>query len=151
MKINHIVTNCRSGKWIGWWPIQQFKYKNPQTGKISLDSRVTDLYAFFENHYFEENKKQKVNWKPFKLQTFGIGVDSGQLGIFDLEKFLQAKKTEKKSEKFYKKCFDPTQGGCLQEGVVSSSGWGDGMYNAYYLKAKEGDIIAIWVPFIDRK
>jgi hypothetical protein len=84
-----------------------------------------------------------------------LGVDSGQLGIFDDSIYPTGENTGEYDDKssFYGKCCDKTLGdeqfGIVDNlGVVSSSGWGDGSYTACLGIDNEGKVVSIFVEFI---
>ena len=90
-------------------------------------------------------------------------VDSGQLGIFDLQHFkddndVQNNKLSShisvtdKGDKWYSMCCEKTcntklHAGIIPNGVVSSSGYGDGIYPISIGK-KDGKVVYIKVQFI---
>lgn len=80
------------------------------------------------------------------VEVAHIGVDSGQAGFYDLDKF------DSQSKEWYRKNGDITlsdrQGGVLDGGAVSSSGYGDGGYPLYVIKDNSGTVIAVKVIFI---
>ena len=106
-----------------------------------------------------------------------LGVDSGQLGIFNAEKYNKAVSKEvfeeslegefphedwkrvwkddtSDKEKFYECCCNHTlkKGNCgviEDTGFVSSSGYGDGSYTAFYLNDFKDNIVGLQVIFID--
>jgi len=103
--------------------------------------------------------------KLTESKTFSLGVDSGQLGIFDKEWYRndaklspeQLPKTEtwkEEDEMWYGTCCEATldeeQCGLVPGGFVSSSGYGDGAYDAF-LHQFDGcnKYAAIEVVFID--
>lgn len=85
-----------------------------------------------------------------------IGVDSGQVGIFDydyrVEQGDDLGKYHDESSIYKRICnltCSPTQWGELDNKVVaSSSGFGDGCYDLVLFKNKEGKIIGFKVIFI---
>lgn len=78
---------------------------------------------------------------------FEVWVDSGQAGIFDLLSYQNDSLVDRKSDSeyhtaWYLECCDQTLSdelaGTLKGGVVSSTGFGDGVYAAYaYLKPSD--------------
>lgn len=96
-----------------------------------------------------------------------VGVDSGQMGIFDskfyrkdsergtipLPDFCTPKrlKEEGPGEEFYGACCTLTMNtfsaGTLPHGAVSSSGWGDGLYPLYVKTDAEDNVVGIQVRF----
>jgi hypothetical protein len=124
----------------GTWKAHIIIATNEETG---WGNRVAELVAIHESAIdnkfeFEENSGAD------------IGVDSGQAGIFDKEVYKGGD-----DENWYEECCDKTlsenQAGVLEGGVVSSSGFGDGSYNAFYERDEEGNIIAIKIDFLSEE
>lgn len=88
--------------------------------------------------------------------SFTVCVDSGQAGIFDASVYRNDETVQKSSsfipdEPWYSSCCDQTlsdqQAGIINGGVVSSSGYGDGSYEAWYAMDTNGEIVAIGINF----
>lgn len=84
-----------------------------------------------------------------------VGVDSGQAGIFCDSIYPQGEETGDFDDKesFYGKVCDLTcetedGWGVIEKGVVSSSGYGDGSYNAYGIKNEDNLLVAIKIVFV---
>ena len=85
-----------------------------------------------------------------------VGVDSGQFGFFDT-KYYEAHQPDDNydnPESWYRKVCNITlsdeQSGTIEEkGVVSSSGYGDGVYGLYPGYNEQGEIVAASVDFFD--
>lgn len=78
-----------------------------------------------------------------------VGVDSGQAGIFDKGAYDNALYTGDEDE-FYEKCCMVTSGskvGFVEEGALSSTGYGDGGYEATKW-VKDGKVIRVQITFI---
>lgn len=115
--------------------------------------------AYLSITHNEYQKLEQTNQLKYKELT-GTGVDSGQMGIFDYNAFVDASEEEKifgDPENFYGKCCEITlkksQAGIVYDknttiGVVSSSGWGDGYYPIYIAK-ENNQVIAVCIVFID--
>ena len=99
---------------------------------------------------------------PWKKLEFDIGVDSGQCGIFDYEKYPDGENTGEYEDEnsFYGKCCNLTLPeddskepfGVLENGIVSSSGFGDGSYIMYGLYEENREkLIGVKVIFIDEE
>ena len=124
--------------------------------------RIKKLMIFKSDIQVTEKIKQNL----FKTEPFTIcSVDSGQLGFFDYD-FYQNDESVKNFEKYdfgenytpnefgdewYRYCCKLTLSkkswGILPNGVVSSSGFGDGNYQIHKL-IRQGKIIGIGVRFI---
>ena len=112
------------------------------------------------NHSSVSNTNFK--WLPVEGE---IGVDSGQAGVFDAKYYKiddSVKGVERihdeilcEDEPFYSMCCDRSlsaiQGGTIPYGAISSSGYGDGGYEAFISKDKNGKIIAICIEFISEE
>ncbi len=89
---------------------------------------------------------------------FIVGVDSGQAGIFDVEKYrlpdagAQPGGSPDPDSEWYYACCDVTESGeeagVLDGGVVSRTGMGDGAYGAYMATDGQGQVAAVKIVFI---
>lgn len=91
-----------------------------------------------------------------------IGVDSGQAGVFDFDSYKDNnlvkgvtrvhEETICEDEPWYSICCDRTlskhQWGVIPNGVVSTSGYGDGWYNVDCFLDKNGDVVRVEIIFI---
>lgn len=82
-----------------------------------------------------------------------LGVDSGTLGIFDLDIHPQFLDNYVDQGDWCTSLFELTRGdmpvGVLPGGVVSSSGFGDGGYAATLFENVAGQVVGIEITFID--
>ena len=94
----------------------------------------------------------KNEWEPYGVC---VGVDSGQCGIFDDTVYPATKESGGEYDdenSFYGECckltLSDSQGGILKSrnGVVSSSGYGDGSYELL-CQRHEGECVALMVDF----
>lgn len=83
-----------------------------------------------------------------------IGVDSGQAGVFAVECFQGDDRAEgglfPDLDTFYGRCCTTTMArgwGMTEDGVVSSSGYGDGTYPAQVRRDAEGQVVGVRVSF----
>lgn len=101
--------------------------------------------------------------KNFTESEIHVGVDSGQAGFFDLEPFAAQSATQEENGgynqdtehgKFYRSIYEqtsegePAAVGIVPFGAASSSGYGDGSYNLYVLRDKDGLVIEAVIVFI---
>lgn len=100
--------------------------------------------------------------KTVEVNQGRIAVDSGQAGIFDLDSYKNDKIVENvkrihndsicEDEPWYSICCDRTlsknQWGVVPNGVVSSSGFGDGCYEVTYFSDKDGLATRVEIIFI---
>lgn len=81
-------------------------------------------------------------------ETFSLGVDSGQMSVFDWSYFPEGEC----DESFYESCCDTTNndfGGTVAgRGFVSRAGIGDGMYDVKVTRNLEGQAVRIEVNFV---
>lgn len=83
-----------------------------------------------------------------------VGVDSGQLGVFDKVYYNDNQGGEyDQPDTFYGKCCNATSSeqccGVIDDrGFVSSSGYGDGSYHVQVAKNSDGSVYAVLVDFI---
>lgn len=133
--------------------------------------RVAEVAVFHESAgYISDSRWEKAD--------FEVGVDSGQAGIFSDYIYPTGKDTGEYDDKtsFYGACCEATlgegykkfsewaekgqKGTCpewlrggtiLNEGVVSSSGYGDGEYECYFAQNTNGEIVAIKIVFIQEE
>jgi len=86
---------------------------------------------------------------------FNAAVDSGQCGVFDDARYPAGPVGEYEDEdSFYGKACVATDNrqnfGLVDDiGVVSRSGFGDGLYLVYLRRVPEGDVDAVYVKFFD--
>jgi len=103
--------------------------------------------------------------KRWKKQPFDIGVDSGQAGFFQEDKFRNDKTSlnllnyfnndeeveKEEGARWYGVCcnltLSPQMAGVLEGGVVSSSGYGDGGYTLYTLEENK-QVVAMKIKFL---
>ena len=139
-----ILKDCKIGEWSAF-----FIYSD----EGSWGTRVSQILVIFGNVTISEAQKilDESNWENSEIH---VGVDSGQAGIFEDVKYPEDETGEYgDTNTFYGKCCELTcenneQGGVLDFGVVSSSGYGDGSYDCLLAK-KDDKINAIKIIFID--
>lgn len=108
------------------------------------DERVWEIFAYHEKHRtFPDAICEK--------QTFEVGVDSGQAGIFNKDDF-HGGEDDYGDGGWYDECCKitldaPDCAGTLTGGIVSSSGFGDGGYFCYVSK-KDEEIVAVRIVFL---
>jgi hypothetical protein len=143
-----IVENVKNGTWIA----QVIKSDEGDWGE-----RIAMLSI---SHKDVEDAEANVD-----IMDFVGGVDSGQFGFFDkdfyrndekakdLEKYSFSSDFDKEGgDEWYRACCNLTlsseQWGVLPNGVVSSSGFGDGSYDVFGYKDESGQYVAFAVVFI---
>lgn len=131
-KIGHKYQNIFNNNKIGKWKSYVYQTKVPVWGEL-----CSELVAIHENHIFSD-----LNW--LKSEQF-IFVDSGIIGIFDKNfynnNFSEIKPNYNTLISHDKKSFK------LNYGVLSYSGFGNGLYEVYSAYNNK-EIIAIKIVFI---
>ena len=129
LQLGLTLKSAKNGRWITF--IQK---ENPNERVSELTAHCLDDVVLDEDYVFENT----------------MGVDSGQAGIFDLNRYEDA---QQDFDEFYNRCCDKTLSkngyGILEEGTVCESGYGDGEYNVLVAKNSKGDIIGIKILFIE--
>jgi hypothetical protein len=93
------------------------------------------------------------NESDWDLISENIGVDSGQCGIFSSTVYPMSLRDGDEHKYFYDECCETTlaedQAGILwnEEGVVASSGYGDGCYGLFAKRDRNGQNVALMVDF----
>lgn len=111
-------------------------------GAGGIDDPVTSLIAVHD-HYDCDLGPDSESYK--------IGVDGGQAGIFDSEYY----KTNHPDKKWFDHICNITldyvlpAGTTHNAGCVSASGYGDGFYPVYVCRNGDGEIVGIRIEFID--
>jgi hypothetical protein len=117
--------------------------------------RICELEAFLDElrKVGEPYSHEKL---PYKQLRSVIGVDSAQAGIFDLSHFqdnslITPDTPTDISHNWYGMCCDATydKAGIIPFGVVSESGFGDGLYTAYVKRNSKHQAVAVKIVFID--
>ena len=159
------IKNCKTGKWNGIIAKQDegsWGVRVSMVAAIHQSSRVnkTTLDKIRTESVDEDTGDWQVAFpKDWKEGGFTVGVDSGQAGLFDdlmYDKDEQFAGCEPPSvdfgSLFYNHCCDLTLsdacGGVIPNGVVSSSGYGDGSYVSFYHCAEDGEVNAVVILFL---
>lgn len=124
-------------------------------------NRCTHLIAIHEDYAHQD---EKFRWEQHPAV---IGVDSGQAGIFSIESYRKDELAEQigngdgegfgdgwateEGDKWYEKICTRTLGkeqwGAYSEGVVSSSGFGDGSYDLLVAK-KNKQVVGFVINYL---
>ena len=133
MKLNLVIDNVLPRKWN---VILQIKSDQKDRNAILLV-----VHESYTNAVLFGN----LQW--LKLDGI-IGVDSGSAGVYDLQ-FYPKTITDKWMDLNYNLVDKPTDyAGVLTHGAVSTSGFGDGMYESYIVKNDKSKIVAVKIIFI---
>lgn len=126
----------------------------------SYENRVAEVIAYHEEYdpHIHDDYGDNILWNE---DTF-VAVDSGQAGFFDADYFERGKAGDKmlqdkgldfdKAGGFYKDCCNATndKAGIIGgHGIVSQSGYGDGIYPLLTAKSTDDKIVAAKIMFID--
>ncbi len=89
----------------------------------------------------------------FEIADFEVGVDSGQAGIFDYEYYAKYHTADSCDDDWYDRVCNVTlseeSAGTIDGlGFVSSSGYGDGGYDCWVARNRDGYIVAIRIEYI---
>ena len=140
-----LVENAAPGEW---------------TGIVTVKAMSN---ATLEAHHESHPLKDEAPTGAWEAAGFEVGVDSGQAGIFD-EALYPPEETGRwdGSGSFYDRVCSTTLGHCdaeyigrecpagaITEGVVSSSGYGDGGYRCMIYRRPDGVCTAVRIIFIE--
>ena len=162
-----LVNDCRVGQYDSYINVNRYRYKHDD-GHSSNDKRVASLFikhssatkeVFGTIHWVEEDSgdgfiRWRGNWERL---SDNIGVDSGQAGFFDYDKYGDNSqfKTAGKcgfGDKWYSNCCDETlnkHAGIIAKcGVNASSGFGDGCYTVWGHRSRDNKIDAMVLFFL---
>ena len=150
-----IVENVKNGVWV------------TDIDKKDMGDWGERIASLFVVNKEALDKNPNIAWEVFSEEplNFAGGVDSGQFGFFDfahyrndesakeLKKYHFSDDYDKEAgDEWYRACCDLTLGseqwGVLPNGVVSSSGFGDGSYDVFGYKDAYGEYVAFAVVFI---
>lgn len=144
-----VLNNVKEGTWAAYVK---------KIGEDLQEDYCAELITHHKDHNLPEN-----GWKHI---SGDIGVDSGQAGIFDYDAYRNDNAIEKiwrryfdaekrPGDKWYQVCCVLTLSrlgaGVLKGGVVSSSGFGDGIYDCYIVKDNDGKIVAVKIVFVNKE
>lgn len=127
------LPNARKGKWVGYVLMVEFSKRHIRIAELITVHSGEDPY--------------KAQWQKSPVC---VGVDSGQAGVFNADYYPTDSFGGKPS--FYDKASKLTlsikKAGVMKGGVVSSTGWGDGMYKSYVWR-KAGKVVGVRIVFIE--
>lgn len=139
-------------------------YTDLGSGKtVKVKNGKYDCYVEYSNDYFDWERVRSIEISLESGNDYiyinELTVDSGQMGIFEAKSYLNDSIGEVTDEMeigdtpFYKICCHTTlseqQCGIVKNGLVSSSGYGDGSYPVYAKYNKDNEIVGIKVEFIE--
>jgi hypothetical protein len=123
------LKNVLNGIWVGYAQIDPW------------EGRVSSLMAKTEEWFTEDSKRF-------------VAVDSGQMGIFDYAKFPKVPGEYHDLESVYRQICEVTlsdrrAGSYNKMGVVSSTGYGDGLYPCYVRRNRKGEVVEVEIRFME--
>jgi hypothetical protein len=153
-----VVENVKKGTWLS----EVDEIDTRFGGKRIASLTVVNKEALDKNPLLGFDIQNMFAREPLNFEG---GVDSGQFGFFDKEFYRNdesAKDLEKEDfgenydeaigDTWYRACCKLTLGaeswGALPNGVVSSSGYGDGSYSVFGIKDDNEEYVAFSVLFI---
>lgn len=136
-----VIRDVLPGRWAG---------AVVKSSKGGWGNRVDELLAW------HADTSSGVASNAHHAEDIDVGVDSGQCGFFDERKFPDGQtwgdsKNDAKDEFYDRACkgtLNELGARVLEEGFVSSSGFGDGSYTCYTARNDKGQVIAMKVVFI---
>lgn len=138
-------------------------FDNPWIKQLKI---VPGEYNCFVDYIEDETRvssmlliNKNTNEKNIDEEIADVGVDSGTMAIFTLDKYIELSKIKKTNkEEFYKHSYDLSartfveinecMASVYENIFISASGYGDGDYIVYVKRNKEGNIIALKIVFI---
>lgn len=152
-ELNILLTNVLKGEWHCW------------VKKDSLTNRNAELISIHVNQLNGDILKTDTTDFWTKIEDKVVCVDYGQAGIYDMTHFkdnndvgeyeIFVDENSDQREAWYSMNCAVTQklehfAGTIPYGVVSSSGYGDGMYDLFVAR-KNDKVVGIKIVFIDDK
>jgi hypothetical protein len=131
----------------------RMELERAQESKAAYNGRVAYLMARHESMPLPD-LTDLSNWEKSEIH---VGVDSGQAGVFDLTRYAGAlgigDHDNKVQDNEYNKVCQLTldeddSWGTLPYGAVSSSGWGDGSYDCYFLRNEQGQPATLLIVYL---
>lgn len=166
---SRLVDNCKTGQWDAYINKNHYTFEY-EKGLFNKDCRVASVFVkhnsatkeLFGTIHLEEKDEDSAffRWRGNWVRlSDNIGVDSGQAGFFDYDKFGDNSQFDAMGQcgfgdKWYSNCCDATLGigkyaGIIAKcGVNSSSGFGDGCYTVWGHKTKDNKIDAMVLFFL---
>lgn len=153
IKLNNTVIVSDPCYKVGVWC--QGEINNVLEGKYNVyisedDGRIKELVVSHDSYLIIDFKDINIE------QPFEVGVDSGNVGIFDYKYYYDTHEEEDILDEWYDnmqaKLFDNTSSKnwlfFRKHGVITSSGYGDGIYHCYTVE-HDNKVMAIKIVFID--
>lgn len=106
--------------------------------------RVKELYAYHP----KASNLAEAEFRTLEGAPFEVGVDSGQAGFFDLNKYPNGSSDADFYDEICNLETDGVHGGVVKFGAMSSTGFGDGGYRCSTY-SKDGKIVAVKITFIE--
>lgn len=147
------------------WCKTQLSDVLPGNYSVIVESRDEGAWGVRNAHMIVTHEQYKTSRLRYE-EVGGIGVDSGQAGIFcetsyrndSISESIQTPEsdfemtpTESGDQWYNKMCrftLSEDRWGVYDSGVVASSGYGDGMYPMTVAKNEDGKVVSIAITFI---
>ena len=154
------LDNCVTGTWTATVGIQdEGEFGNRVAILFARHSRGPKLKDAEYIYTSEEDGQGYIHWPhTWKKVDAQIGVDSASCGFFDDatyqdDSIIEYEPNCPSSEpKWLNACWNHTtseaQAGVLPNGCVCTSGYGDGVYHAFYHTNTKGQVDAVAVVFL---
>lgn len=143
---NTVIMGLLESVMDGTWASEVEKVEIPDWGEANAKLTAYHISAAEQGAFLEWIKC-----------PFVAGVDSGQAGIFDKQKFRindVDTSSDSTDTAWYYTCCDITESGeeagVLDGGVVSRTGMGDGAYGVYKAVNQQEQVVAVKIVFIKR-
>lgn len=157
-----LINNCLTGKWNAAIALSDEGEWGKRVAMLIVRHETAPAFAAANGVFTKENgdgETVTIYWPGDTWERLDavIGVDSGQCGLFDEAKYNDSSLFDTPPEhdygsRWYGHCCDLTlskrQAGVIPCGAVSSSGYGDGSYNALYHENKDGNVDMVCILYI---
>lgn len=152
------LDRVKNGTWNAHVGFHQNEYEKSQTSKPSeYVGRVAYLHICHDSVSPQEIGEMD-NGVWHLVESFEVGVDSGQAGLFDLEYYQHQFADKGRRKTFYDTVcrltcdMDGTgvdrKFGVIEKGAAASSGYGDGSYDCYIRHDEDMRVVEAVIVFI---
>lgn len=122
-----------------------------EQGIANYKGRVAYLHVWHENYGYPQAQMDALKgFEGYEMQSFDVGVDSGQAGFFDKAQYDTEQPT---GDAFYDAVCKLTLDtgdhfGTNTFGAVSSTGYGDGGYECFVRRNEQGQVVAAVIVYL---
>jgi hypothetical protein len=128
--------------------------ENVKNGTWNACVSVADLDDWGERVSYLTIKHDSIDEENFHeavvmsdAAEFRVFVDAGMAGFYDRDWFETSDNSER-ADSFFNLCKHSSEAGCLNYGVASSSGLGDGDYDCYTFRNEAGELVFSEIKFL---